>query len=680
MDIKIIKTLVKRELLDVFRDRKTVFMMLFLPVILYPLIFIGAMQIVSVISSSMGEQNYRVVIDAEDDDAFAKQLKQRQETETYSLVIVDPQSIDDYETSLNNEDIDVYISGNMQGGKMQYDVYYLSSVTNSSYMADLVMDAFDDYREEMTRQRVEAAGMNVHEVLEPVRYAEHDIASNEQSLGSLMGSILPFMLLTSLMTGTSYPAVDTTAGERERGTLETILTLPVTNRQLILSKFITVAFTGIITALLNILSMGGIAFYMYQVMDMQTGVESFDMAKFVPAIFVCVLCIFAFSLFISAVLMCVASFAKSSREANNFIAPMTMAVMFTGYISFIPNIELTPAMAMVPAANICLLIKNMLMFKVDYGSIILVLLSNVAYAAAAILFLNRIYDSEAILFPDGRGGLQVFEKRTNLKKGGVPTTSDVVFVIVVTLLLIIYAGSILQIKFGLAGLFLTQMILLLVPLGTVIYTKRDICLTYGLHRARITDFVGGAFLAVGMLLVNLLISMAMIALFPESAQNIGESFWTVLGDNMWSALAVIALAPAICEEMLFRGMILHSLKAKYRLSSAVIITAVLFGFYHMSLVKFLPTGILGVVLCLVVLHTGSIYPAMVMHFLNNALSVVISYYPVQVGKMFPILVKEPLGGFDMFLLAGAGLVLCLIGGAVLSFSGRQREDRSLGES
>ena len=294
MDIKIIKTLVKRELLDVFRDRKTVFMMLFLPVILYPLIFIGAMQIVSVISSSMGEQNYRVVIDAEDDDAFAKQLKQRQETETYSLVIVDPQSIDDYETSLNNEDIDVYISGNMQGGKMQYDVYYLSSVTNSSYMADLVMDAFDDYREEMTRQRVEAAGLNVHEVLEPVRYAEHDIASNEQSLGSLMGSILPFMLLTSLMTGTSYPAVDTTAGERERGTLETILTLPVTNRQLILSKFITVAFTGIITALLNILSMGGIAFYMYQVMDMQTGVESFDMAKFVPAIFVCVLCIFAF--------------------------------------------------------------------------------------------------------------------------------------------------------------------------------------------------------------------------------------------------------------------------------------------------------------------------------------------------------------------------------------------------
>ena len=79
-------------------------------------------------------------------------------------------------------------------------------------------------------------------------YENKDTASSEQSLGSIMGAVLPFMLIISLMMGTMYPAIDTTAGERERGTLETILTLPVTSRQLIISKFLTVALIGIISA------------------------------------------------------------------------------------------------------------------------------------------------------------------------------------------------------------------------------------------------------------------------------------------------------------------------------------------------------------------------------------------------------------------------------------------------
>lgn len=299
---------------------------------------------------------------------------------------------------------------------MQYDVYYLSSETNSAYAADLVMDILDELREDMTRQKLTDEGMNVQAILEPISYEKQDTASSEQSLGSIMGSILPFMLVVSLLIGTMYPAIDTAAGERERGTLETILTLPVTNRQLILSKFITVAAIGVVSALLNILSMGAIAVYMYKLMDLQTEVAVLDLAKFVPAILVCVLAVFAFSLFISAITMCVTSFAKSYKEANNYITPLMLVVMFVGYVGFIPNLELTQTMAMVPVANICLLIKNIMVFKIDYGAIAVVLLSNVAYAIAAILFLSKIYDSEAILFSDGKAGLQLFERRKISKR------------------------------------------------------------------------------------------------------------------------------------------------------------------------------------------------------------------------------------------------------------------------
>lgn len=692
MNTKIIRTLVKKEMLDVFRDKKTMIMMVLVPVILYPLIFVGVMQLMSFISSSMETQNYRIVVDAEDEGVFLHKLLEKAEAsaapereegtadsaeteeqqELYEITIVDAAAVPDYETALNEESIDVYVSGQLQEGEMQYDVYYLSSVTNSAYAANIVMEAFDELKEEMTRQRIQAAGMDLHEILEPISYEKKDTASSEQSLGSVMGSVLPFMLIISLLMGTMYPAIDTTAGERERGTLETILTLPVTNRQLIVSKFITVAVIGMISALLNILSMGGIALYMYAIMDLQTDMGTFDMGKFGPAILVCMLAVFAFSLFISAVTMCVTSFAKSYKEANNYITPLMLVVMFIGYIGFIPNLELTQSMAMMPVANICLLIKNMMAFKVDYAAIAVVLVSNVAYAVIAILFLSKIYDSEAILFSEQKGSLQLFERRSNLQKGGVPAVADVWFVAALTILLILYVGSLLQVKFGLAGVFGTQMIILLVPLILVIYTKRDIRQTYGFARTKASAFIGGAFMITGFFPVNIVLASGLMKLFPASTDNVETAFSGIMGDNIFAALFVIALAPAVCEEMLFRGLILHSLKARYRAVSAIAVTAVLFGFYHMSMVKFIPTGLLGLVLCYMAWRTGSIYPAMLMHFLNNAYSVVISCYPEQVGKVLPVLCQETLSLSDGILLCGAGLILLGVGAGICF---RSRADR-----
>lgn len=668
----IIRTLVKKEMLDVLRDKKTVLMMLVVPLVLYPLIYIGAMQVMAFISSNMETQDYKIVVEAQDEGALLNKLAEAtgEGTDTdgaqsYEITVVDASGIPDYETALNEEEIDAYISGRMQDGKIQYDVYYLSSETNSAYAADLVMDILDELREDMTRQKLVDEGMDVQAVLEPIGYKKQDTASSEQSLGSIMGSILPFMLVISLLIGTMYPAIDTTAGERERGTLETILTLPVTNRQLILSKFITVAAIGVVSALLNILSMGAIAVYMYKLMDLQTEVAALDLAKFVPAILVCVLAVFAFSLFISAITMCVTSFAKSYKEANNYITPLMLVVMFVGYAGFIPNLELTRTMAMVPVANICLLIKNIMVFKIDYGAIAVVLLSNVAYAVIAILFLSRIYDSEAILFSDTKAGLQLFERRENLKKGGVPTISDVWFVVALTLLLVLYAGSMLQVRFGLAGVFGTQMIILLVPLFMVAYTKRDLCQTYGFRGTAAVGYLGAVLLVAGLFLVNIVISTGLMKLLPGSAENVETAFSGILGGNALAGFIVIAAAPAVCEEMLFRGVILHSLKAKYRVSTAVIITAALFGVFHMSLVKFIPTGLLGLALCIVAWWTDSIYPAMLMHFINNAVSVAVMYYPEQVGKILPVLNKNTLSVADVLCLCAVGAVLMGIGGALL---------------
>lgn len=668
----------KKELLDVFRDKKTVIMMLVVPIILYPLIFVGAMMFTSAISSSMETQDYRIAVKAEDDGAFMRKIQEAgtakgngdgdgtEEAESvYTLTLVDADSVKDYEDALNQEEIDVYVTGRMEGDKMQYDVYYLSSVTNSDYAMNIVMKLFDEFSRTLTEEKIREAGLDVHAVLEPVSYERKDTASNEQSLGNILGSILPFMLVISLLMGTMYPAIDTTAGERERGTLETILTLPVTNRQLIVAKFLTVASIGILSAFLNILSMGGIVFYIFQLMETGEDAPVFELSRFLPAILVCILSVLAFSLLISAVTMCVTAFARSYKEANNYITPLMLVVMFIGYIGFIPNVEMTQTMAMMPVANICLLIKNMLVFKIDYTVIAVVLLSNVAYAVFAILFLSKIYNSEAILFGDSKGSLQLFERRDNLKKGGVPAISDVWFVVALTTVLILYVGSILQVKFGLAGVFATQMILLLVPLAVVLYTKKDIRETYGLKKTGLKSYLGAFFTITGFFCINILLSTGLVSLFPDSTDNIVTTFSSIMGGSAAGAFFVIAIAPAVCEEMLFRGMIFHSMKARYRVSTAILAVAALFGIYHMSLVKFLPTGLLGLVICYVVYRTGSIFPGMLMHFINNAISVLLFYYPDQIGRVVPALTKETLAVSDVLCLLGIGIILIVIGQTVL---------------
>lgn len=664
MNIKIIRTLMKKELLDVMRDKKTVVMMLVIPVILYPLIFIGAMQVMMAVSSGMEQQSYRIAVNAQDNGALKNRLGSTEDEDGH-IILVDKETVPDYETALQESRIDVYVTGSRKDEQMQYVIYYLSSDENSSYASELVRNRLDEMKTDISRQRAEAAGLSADSILEPVACEWKDVASSEQSLGSIMGSILPFMLVISLLMGTMYPAIDTTAGERERGTLETMLTLPVTNHQLITAKFLTVAAIGIVSALLNIVSMGGIAYYIYQILDMQSQTGPFDAGRFLPALLVSILAVFAFSLFISAVTMCVTSFAKSYKEANNYITPLMLVILLTGYIGFIPNVELTQTMSLIPVANICLLIKNLLLFQLDLGAVALVLISNVSYAVLAVLFLSRVYDSEAVLFGDSKSSFQIFEKRSSLKKGGVPSVSDAWLVVAVTVMLVLYAGSILQIKYGIRGVFGTQMILLAVPLVLVFYTKKDIRQTYGFYKPAWNHLLGTAVLAGGFYLINTVLSFGLCMVFPESARHVSDSFAQIMDGSMPVHLFVIALTPAVCEEMLFRGVIFQSMRAKYRITAAMGLVAVLFGIYHMSIVKFIPTGLLGLVLCYVAYSTGSIFPAMLMHFLNNAVSVVISEYPEQTANIFRWLARDVLSVTEVFFMLAAGLLLSGTGIVIL---------------
>ena len=687
MRTKIVKLLLRKELRDVFRDKKAVIMMILVPIIIYPLIFLAAFSVMAMIQSGMEHHEYKVVINADDEAMLENAIvkhneesrKQAEENDDQNsqevvnlLTVVSDADITDDEIAkqkLQSEDIDVYVTGKPDDqGVMTYNVMYVSSITNSNYASGLIEDIVDDMKYDKTYELVEEAGLDAKFIMNPMKAKDNDIASDEQFAGSLLGTILPFMLVVSLLMGTMYPAIDTTSGEKERGTLETLLTLPVKNHEIIIAKFLTVAFVGIISAVLNIASMIFLIVYAIKMLkEMYKGsaniaIANINIASFWPAILVTALAVIAFSLFISAATMCITALAKSYKEANNYITPFMLVVMLTGYIGFIPNIELTPKMAMVPVANICLLVKEILLFKVNVSSIVIVLISNIIYAIAAVAFLSKIYDSEGILFDEGRNGLQLFELRSNMKKGGVPTTGDAWFIVLVTTAAFIFLGSALQLKFKLGGVVGIQLILLIIPLAYVLYTKRSIRKTYSLNVPKPIIFAATFLVGFGIISIALVLGWLAMVLFPDATAKLEDDLSASLfGDSFVVAFLVVAVTPAICEEMLFRGFLFSGFRSKYRVPVAIILVSILFGLYHMSFIRFFITATLGLGQALAVYYSDSIIPAMIIHLMNNGFSVIQMYYSEQLKRLLPLLYPEDLSIISAVVLTLVGIVTFTIG-------------------
>ncbi|MDD6572181.1 MAG: ABC transporter permease subunit [Thermoflexaceae bacterium] len=668
MKIAKIKAIYKKEILDLMRDKKTLIMMVLVPLLLYPLIFVGAMLISSAVMNSMQSSEYQIAVVAATDvfndrDELVTLLEDTEDELEYHLKVVEE---DEPQAALLSEDIDAYVVVGQKEGKVTFNVYYMSSVTNSSTASDMVEDKLEIYERKTEEKLLKELGLDAEHIMNPVEVTWNDQSNKEEKLGSIMGSILPFLLITSILMGAVYPSIDTTAGEKERGTLETLLTLPVRNDELIMGKFLAVATISVISALLNLLSMGIMAGFLFSIMNTtETDTAGLNLTGFIPAALIVVLCVVAFALFISAITMCVTTFAKSFKEANNYVTPLLLVVMFTGYIGFIPNIEFTPLMASIPVVNICLLISNLLVFKYNFYLILIVLVTNVAYAVLAVWVLSRIYDSEDVLFGEGGMSLQIFTSRKDLKQGGVPNFSDAILVAAVSMLLLLYVGTVVQMKFLLFGLLITQFMIIGVPVFAAWYTKKDFKETFSLKVPKITGILGAVLLEIGTFTLVMALSVFLTKLWPQDVDGVNQSFEMMLdGVTFVPALLVLGLAPAICEEALFRGYLFSAAKKKMKPVAAILLIAALFGIYHLSFVKFFTTGILGIVFCYVVYKTGSIVLSCLMHFMNNAFSVVLMYYGKQLHEVVPVLFKETLSGGEIVMMlvvvilcSGVGLVL-----------------------
>lgn len=679
MRTKIVNQIFKKEILDILRDKKTLFMMIILPILLYPILMVGMTQVMTMSMNSMQQENINIAFNQAPDTALSKvidksnEAKKEKNSEAGAFKIIDSK---DYKKDLNDGKIDAYINITEKNGTKDFKVYIDSSEDSASMAQGELEDVLNEYKEDLVKTNVEKSGLDVKTTLDPISYETVDVAKNEELAGHLLGQLLPFVLIIGLLMGAMYPAIDVMAGEKERGTLETLFTLPITNLELVMGKYMAVSACAIVSAILNLLSIFiSIGFvFASQGMASEMGMMNIDFSQMIIPIIITIICVCLFAMVVSAVSMCVCSLAKSFKDAQNYITPVSLLVMIPSYVSMIPNVTLNSFTATIPVVNISLLIKSVLTFNSNISLIALVLVSNLVFVIISVLLLSKMFNSEEILFGSSKS-FSLLEKRSNLKKGNMPGIADGVTLYAVGIVLLIYIGSLIQLKFGMTGIALTQVMIIALPLIFAWYIKSDFKKTLSIKVPSVSHVLGGIILWVGTFIIVNLITQIILFLFPQNMQVVeGLNEVLKVDDSVFINLIVVALMPAICEEFFFRGFVFSSFsqsKTKKAQMWAVICSGVLFGFIHIDFIRVIPTSILGIALGYAVWKSGSIFIPMIMHFLNNAVAVFALHTTSHdgiIGKINDLLTVN-FNDFEIVkfgLLIVASIILAFIGSKLLN--------------
>lgn len=658
MNVRRMGALFKREIRDILRDKKTMIMMVLLPLVLYPLLIVGVALLSTAIMQSQEEKTYVVAFEECEDleNAISAILSEKQEEIGYMVEVV---QADSCKAALEAEEIDAYVT--MSGKEIK--INYLSAKERSATASYALDEALDIYKSDLTEQQLKDAGLDVEKILNPVLVKDEDLSTAEESAGSMIGTMMPFFIITMILLGAIYPAIDVTAGEKERGTLETLLTLPVTNFEMIMSKFLAVSCIACVSAILNVISMGAaMGFLVTSSLASATDMSvSFDFSVFLPGILFTILVMMVFALFVTAVCMCTCVFAKNFKDANNYATPVLFVFMFAGYAPMLPDVELTMQTAAIPVVNVALLVAGLFEFNYNYALFGIVLVSNVAYSLLAIMVLGRIYNSESVLFSEGFTSVKLFDKRSEMKEKQMPGIGDCVLLMCVVLLLMLYGGTYAQLKLGFGGVAVQQAFILICPLVYAWYMKADAKKLFSFKAPKVKGVLGGVCLALAGFLLALVVGALLTPVFPQSAESLQALDEMIREQPVWAIILVMAIMPAIGEEFLFRGFLMGTLREKCKPWVAILATTLVFAAYHMSILKMFTISIIGLGFTVAAYMTGSIYVSMLMHFINNSVSVLISLYPEQVGKLVPILMEEDPSGASLIVITLIGVVLAVIG-------------------
>ena len=679
-----IRTIWRKELIDTLRDRRTLIMMIFVPIVLYPGMMLLSLQGFELQVSRIQSETYKVAVNTDEvrdwlqwvvdtdparradiEGLSAEELVELSEQgelpgeEDDTLAqgdgSVTDAAVSDARKSPPKYEIFVFddpgeINEQVISGRMHIGLVLLGSLptvdSEGSAQVGLVLDQTDirsqfaasgldavlqragDY---MLAERLKRVDLKPAFVT-PITVQQEAIASPEKVGGSILGQIVPLILIIMTITGAIYPAIDLTAGERERGTLETLMVAPVSTVDLIAGKFVVVALIAMLSAFLNLLSIGGTIYLGGLGNLLSRGSDIVIPLSSLPWVLMVMI---PLAVMFSAILLAVCSFARSFKEAQNYVMPVMVGAMIPAVIGILPGTRLEGPLLIMPVTNIVLLSRDLFTGRFDANAILWVMLSTTLYAGAAVAVAAKLFGQEAVLFSDS-GSIKTIFQRKFFKPKSLPTAAQAFFLVAFVFSANFFVQRSLLTTPGVAGTIwfwwgvaaILVVLFALLPMGAARYLRIRVRTAFGLARPRPLVMMAAVCFGLSTWVLGQAwfgFQSSWLPMPPEMEQAYAQ-MEAMLGDiNVWAMVFFLALVPAVCEELFFRGYALNGLRGSLGRWGAILVVAVAFGANHHSIHRIIMTTGLGVLLGLLAIQGRSIWPALLAHLMHNGLNVLCSH-------------------------------------------------------
>ena len=390
-----IYTIFKKELIDTLRDRRTLTMMLVIPLLVFPI----SLNIFTRISDSFESEaankpikigmvgtaeNYiqkelmripegfgkKEIVFFKDTSSMQEKLKM----DSIQLGVLVPVDVLQKMANFQPANITIYYNATDMGMQERAKMY-MEIIENSAKVARLNQLKIDEKQ------------------VTPLEISYNNVATDKEMIGKLAGGILPYIFLAFGFIGCMYPAIDLFTGEKERGTIETLLTTPIARWKILIGKMSVVVLSGITAASFSLIGL----FIAIEFIDLKENVVILDVIHSIlsPSFIVMIyLLLVPLTVFFAGVMVPIAIHAKSFKEAQSIITPLNILLVLPAMVGFFPGIELNYTTACIPIVNIVLATKELIAGTLDFNMVVLSFLVMVVFAGIAVLISYKRFDRE----------------------------------------------------------------------------------------------------------------------------------------------------------------------------------------------------------------------------------------------------------------------------------------------
>jgi sodium transport system permease protein len=731
MNWRNIKLIFLREVRDQLRDRRTLFMIAVLPILLYPLLGMSILQVsqflrdqptnVLILNLPQMPELPPLVVDQHFDPQWLSDPNQQQLFKLhfssddlpeasaagssiearakaaihhgeYQAVVEFPddfsKQLEHFRTQLKQRS-EIPAEAEHKEPAIPNPVIYCNTANEKSQLAYVRLSGvLRAWADAIGKQNLKDSQLPA-DTARPFEFQRQDVSEAQQRSAAMWSKILPFVLLLWALTGAFYPAIDLCAGEKERGTLETLLCSPAQRTEIVTGKLLTVMLFSIATSVLNLVSMGFTGAMVIAHLPIPDAGARLGLPPLVAQLWLLLALLPVAALF-SAVCIALAAFARSTKEGQYYLMPVLLVTLPLVMLPMGPGMELNLGNSLIPLTGLVLLLKTLLegnyLLALQYAAPVVIM--TLLCCLMAVRWAVEQFNKESVLFRESeRLDVGLWLRHLVRDRGVTPSVTEALFCGIVILLIRFFMGLALQTPESFHDfamqIVVAQLVMIATPalLMTVMLTSSP-RQTLLLTKPALWTVPGAVLLAIALHPTFKLLQLLVTQLYPVS-QGMEEAMKSLhIASNLWPAIFLMALVPAICEELAFRGFILSGFRHLGHKWWAIAASSLMFGVTHTVLQQSFVACLVGALIGYVAVQTGSIFPGMAFHFTHNSLWLIVSNIRTADSfKPFIRLLNDDQDFLYVWWLVGLGLIVAVL--LLMKFAGlgyRKTEEERLQES